>query len=67
MILGIRLGYIMDKLYTKFPQKTLDKSININYDSKYYKDYLNKWLEGNGDWYYDNTSDTTCVGGNGGD
>ena len=66
MILGVRLGYIMDRPYTKFPQKTLDIYNNINYDSKYYKDYMYEWLERNGDWYYDNRSDTTHAGCNSG-
>ena len=67
MILGIRLGFILDKPYSKFPQKTLDISEKSYYDKHYYKDFMYEWLERNGDWYYDNTSDTTRVGGNSSD
>ena len=53
ILLGIYLDNVMNKPHTKFPHITLDKSINVNYDSKYYEDFLNNWLEENKDWYYD--------------
>jgi len=49
--LGIYLDNVLNKSYSKLPAKSLDIYKFTEYDSKYYKDFLNNWLEENKEFF----------------